>query len=421
MDILFLSHYFPPEGNAPASRVSELCRRWVAAGHSVRVITGVPNVPNGVIYDSYRNRLWQWEAWQGVQVLRVWTYLATNSGTVRRTLNYLSFMVSSFLAGLCVRRPDVVLATSPQFFCGWAGALTAWFRCRPFILEIRDIWPESIEAVGAVKNRMAIQALGWLEQRLYRSAHRIVTVGAGYRSRLIQRGVSSEKIDIVMNGVDRQLFLPDTSPARVRAEFGLDGKFVCAYVGTVGMASGLDILLRAGRALRDQGNLEVVFLVVGDGAVAADLKRQARELGLSNVVFVCRQPKERIPEFIAAADVCLVHLKAQALFESVMPSKIFEALALARPVILGVRGFAAEFLETTGGGLCIEPENARQLNEAVQRLRDNPELARQFGTNGQRYVLERFDRDSLAADYLAIIKAVCGQAPGIAATQAVRR
>jgi glycosyltransferase involved in cell wall biosynthesis len=226
--ILFLTHYFPPEGNAPASRVSELCRRWVAAGHNVRVITGVPNVPSGMIYEGYRNRLWQRETWQGVEVLRVWTHVAPNKGTVRRTLSYLSFMVTAFLAGLCVRRPDVVLATSPQFFCGWAGALTAWFRRRPFILEIRDIWPESIAAVGAVKSQMAIRMLAWLERSLYRSAKRIVTVGAGYRDKLVERGVPPDKINIVMNGVDRELFKPDIPPTRVRSEFGLDGRFVCA-------------------------------------------------------------------------------------------------------------------------------------------------------------------------------------------------
>jgi glycosyltransferase involved in cell wall biosynthesis len=184
----------------------------------------------------------------------------------------------------------------------------------------------------------------------------------------------------------------------------LNGKFVCAYIGTVGMASGLDILLRAGIALRQQGNNDIVFLAVGGGAVAADLEKQAKEKGLTNVMFVGRQPKESIPEFIAATDVCLVHLRNQALFESVMPSKIFEALAMAKPVILGVRGFAAAFLKKAGGGLCIAPEDAGQLCDAVLKLRDHPELARKFGLTGQEYVLKHFDRDNLAAEYLEIIQ-----------------
>ena len=200
--ILFLSHYFHPEGNAPATRVTEMTRRWAAQGHDVTVITGVPNVPDGVVYPGYRNRWLQRETHAGVEVVRVWTYLAPNKGTARRILNYVSFMLTAALAGLFVRRPDVVIATSPQFFCGWAGVIVTALRRLPFVLEIRDLWPESIEAVGAMRNRRLLRFLEWLEQRMYAAASRIVTVGDGYRAKLIERGVDPERIDVIPNGVD---------------------------------------------------------------------------------------------------------------------------------------------------------------------------------------------------------------------------
>src|SRR5688572_1385647 len=199
MRILFISHYFHPEGNAPATRVTEMTRRWAAAGHDVTVITGAPNVPDGVVYDGYENRWRSREQREGVEVVRVWTYLAPNQGTLRRIANYLSFMVMAALAGLSVRRPDVVIATSPQFFCGWAGVIVSTLRRLPFVLEVRDLWPESIEAVGAMRNRRLLRFLEWLEHRMYAAATRIVTVGGGYRDKLCERGVDPARIDVIPN------------------------------------------------------------------------------------------------------------------------------------------------------------------------------------------------------------------------------
>jgi len=400
--ILFFSHYFPPEGNAPATRVFELCRRWVTAGHSVTVVTGVPNVPNGVIYDGYHNRWRQIETLRGIRVVRVWTYVAANRGTFRRIANFISFMLTASITGLFLPRPDIVIATSPQFFCGWAGVIVSKLRRLPFILEIRDLWPESIEAVGALRSGSLFAFLEWLERRLYAAADGIVTVGDGYRRKLLEKGVAERNISVVMNGVDREYFGESVSGAAVRREYGLDGAFVCSYIGTVGMACGLEVVLRAGRLLQERGR-NVKFLIVGDGAVMENLKRVAAEQGLDNVVFSGRQPREMVPQFVAASDVCLVHLKKQRLFETVMPSKIFEALAMAKPVILGVQGFAAEFLRSSGGGICIEPENETELLSAIDRLEGDPEGARSMGVSGRDFVHRHFDRDALAAKYLDVI------------------
>jgi glycosyltransferase involved in cell wall biosynthesis len=404
LKILFFSHYFPPEVNAPATRVFQMGRRWVRAGHEVQVITCAPNVPTGKVYDGYRNRPIQHETVEGIRVTRTWTFLAPNKGSVRRSLNYISYLFSAGLAGLFTRNPDLIIATTPQFFCGWTGALVARLRRVPFVLEVRDLWPESIVAVNAMKPGLAIRFLGWLEQKLYAAAGLIVTVGDGYRSRLIERGVPSSKIAVITNGVDRETLKPGARDESLREKFGLAGKFVCAYVGTIGMACGLDVVLRAATLLKQQGRNDITFLLVGDGAVRDELQDQATGQELDNIIFAGLQPKPLIPALLATSDACLVHLRKQELFQSVLPSKLFEAAAMARPVILGVQGSAASLLTDMNGGICIEPENEEELCSAVTRLSDDPSLARRMGESACRHVQEHFDLDRLASDYLSLLE-----------------
>jgi glycosyltransferase involved in cell wall biosynthesis len=406
--ILFFSHYFPPEGNAPASRVHALCRHWVRTQQAVRVVTCAPNVPDGVVYDGYRNALQHSEEIDGISTLRVWTYLAANKGTTKRILNYLSYMVSASLAGLLVRRPDVVIATSPQFFCGWAGVIVSRLRRVPFILEIRDIWPESIVTVGAMRSARLVRTLEWLERRMYAAATHIVTVGEGYRERFCEKGVPAEKITVISNGVD-EAFQPRPADPALRERWGLGDRFVCAYIGTVGMASGLDVVLRAGRVLAERGRDDIHFLIVGDGAVREKLEAEAERLGVRNVTFTGRLNREQIPLLLATIDACLVHLKKRDLFTTVMPSKIFEAAAMAKPIVLGVGGHAADLVQRAGCGICIEPENETELVGALQRMADDRALTASLGEAGREYIVHRFDRGALAADYLELIRRVCGQ------------
>lgn len=408
MRILFLTHYFFPEGNAPATRVYEATRRFAARGHDVTVVTGVPNVPNGVVYEGYRNRLWQREEVAGVNVVRVWTYLAPNKGTLKRILNYLSFMLSATLAALRVPRPDVVVASSPQFFCGWAGVLASRLRRAPLVLEIRDLWPESIVAVGAMRDPRLIRFLEWLERRMYAAALAIVTVGDGYRRELEARGVPPERISVIPNGIDGAVFHARPDDGRVREEWQLGRRFVCAYVGTIGMGCGLDVVLRAARRLRAEGRDDIRFLLVGDGAVREELEAQVRAEGLDSVVFTGRLPKARMPEVLAAADTCLVHLTRTPLFKTVLPSKIFEAAAMAKPIVLGVEGFAAELVGRVGAGICIEPENETQLLEAVTRLARDPSLARKLGEAGLEHLGRPYDWSGLAKTYLSKLEGLVG-------------
>ncbi|HQG04242.1 MAG TPA: glycosyltransferase family 4 protein [Thermoleophilia bacterium] len=407
MHILYLSHYFVPENNAPAARVHAMAREWVREGHQVTVLTGAPNVPAGVVYDGYRNGLWQDEWIDGIHTIRVWTYLAPNAGTVRRTVNFVSYFVSASVAAAFVRRPDVVIATSPQFFAGWAGVPAHWAHRAPFVLEVRDLWPESITAVGAMDRGLAVRALEVMERTLYAAADHIVTVGDGYREQLMARGVPAAKIDVVTNGVDTELFYPRDPDPAVRARYGVArDAFVVVFAGTIGMASGLDVVLRAARRLRARDRTDIVFLLVGDGAVRAELEATARTEGLDNVVFTGMVPRAQLPDVLAASDACLVHFKRREIFTTILPSKLFEDAAMAKPILLGFEGHAAALVRTADCGLIFTPEDDEALAAAAERLADDPAEARRLGENGRRHVLAHFDRRRLARDYLAVLERV---------------
>jgi colanic acid biosynthesis glycosyl transferase WcaI len=407
MHILFLSHYFVPENNAPAARVHSLAREWTRLGHRVTVITGAPNVPTGVVFEGYRNRLYQQEWIDGIRTVRVWTYLAANRGRLRRGFNFLSYLVTAGAAGALLRpRADVVIATSPQFFAGCAGVPVSRAHDAPFVLEIRDIWPASIVAVGALREGRIVRTLEKLERELYASADHVVTVGSGYRQHLLERGVPDARLDVITNGVDAALFVPRPPDEALRARLGLSGKYVLTYAGTVGMAHGLNVVLRAGHRLREHGRDDIVLLVVGDGARRPELEQAAREQGLRNVVFTGMVGRAELPAYLASSDACLVHMRDTALFSSVLPSKIFEDAAMEKPVIAGLRGEGSDIIAAADCGIVFAPDDDAALAAAVERLADDPEEGRRLGRNGRRFVLEHYDRRRLARDYLAILERV---------------
>ena len=404
MRILFFSHYYTPEGNAPATRVSALCERWAKAGHDVTVVTCPPNVPNGVVYDGYRNARTH-EVVNGVRVERVKVYLAANKGVVRRMLNFVSYFLAALGAALRLPRPDVVIATSPQIFCGYAGVWYARLRRVPLVVEIRDIWPESMNAVGAKVPRLAFWALERIEWAMYRACKRLVTVGEGYRERLVEKGVPREKVSVVMNGTDLSVYSPREKDVALLRRWGLEGKFVVSYIGTVGMACGLEVVLDAAAKVSDN----VAFAIVGDGAHRAALEDEARRRGLANVVFTGRQEKASMPAWIASSDASLVHLKKSDLFTTVMPSKIFESAGCARPIVMGVDGFAKKLVMDAQAGLDMTPESADSLVDCVTRLVRDPALGARLGQNAYANIARRFSRDQQAADYLEILKAVASR------------
>jgi len=404
MRILFLSDNFPPETNAPATRTFEHTRRWVRAGAKVTVVTTQPNFPAGKLFPGYRNRLFQREWIDGVEVIRVWTYITANEGFARRTLDYLSFMVTGFLASLFLPRPNVIVSTSPQFFTACAAYVLSLFKRRPLVFELRDLWPDSILAVGAMKESAAIRALKRLEYFLYHKAARIVSVTNSFRRVLSGNGVSADKIAVVRNGTDLKGFTPGPKPEHLLVKHGLHGKFVAAYIGTLGMAHGLGTVLDA--AERMKSNPGFAFLLVGDGADRAALEQEARNRGLDNVIFAGSVGKDEVVRYWRLADAALVLLRDRPVFRHVLPSKMFEAMATERPIVLGVLGESAELLEASGTGIVIQPESAEALVHAIERLAADREAANEMGRKGRRLVEAEFDRDKLAAQMLDELRSV---------------
>ncbi len=408
MRILFFSQYFPPEMGAPAARTYELARRWVSEGANVTVITAIPNHPTGVIPESYRHaRLFE-EDHDGIRVIRTWIYAAANRGVWRRSLNYASFMVSSLTQGL--RRAgdaDVVVATSPQFLVGLSGLAASRMRKLPFVFEVRDLWPDSIAELGVLRDGMVLRALRRLEMMLYRKASRIVGVAHSTKDELVRRGVDPHKIEIIPNGADGEVFRDLEKYNGIRENLELGEKFVVSYVGTHGMAHGLDTVLESANRLRS--NPDIAFLFVGDGAEREGLIRRARELELDNVHFVGVQPRERIPYYLATSDVSLVPLRRKPLFQKVLPSKLFEIMGCSRPIILGVEGEAQEAVERAQAGLCVRPEDPDALASAILSLYRDPALADSLGRNGRAFVRENFCRDRLASTYLDLLREVVAE------------
>jgi len=404
MRILFLSHYFPPEVNAPASRTYEHCKEWVKDGHEVTVITCVPNHPQGRIYPGYRNKLVQRETQNGIRVLRLWTYVAANQGFLKRTLNYISYMISAILVSPFIQKHDVVISTSPQFFNGLAGFFVSRLKRIPWILEIRDLWPKSILAVGAIRNKTVIRMLEELEDFSYRKADQIIPVTNAFKDHIIEKGSSPEKIEVIMNGVDLLSYTSLPRKNVVSEEYHLNGKFVVSYFGTHGMAHGLETVLHAAKKLGKRK--DILFLLVGSGAERERLFKLSKKMGTANVLMLNQQSKDKMPLFWASSDASMVLLKKTDLFKTVIPSKIFESMAMEKPIILGVEGESKEIIERSESGLCIEPENSNELLKTVLHLYEHREECARLGYNGRKYAMQHHDRSVLAHQYKLLMEKV---------------
>jgi hypothetical protein len=405
MHILFLTDNFPPEVNAPASRTYEHCREWVKAGHQVTVITCVPNFPKGKVYDGYRNRLWQSDLIDGIRVIRVWSYITRNEGFARRVLDYMSFMVSAFFAALFVRKVDVIIGTSPQFFTACAAYATSIVKSRPWIFELRDIWPESIRVVGAMKKEHLLDTLERLELFLYRKATAVISVTNAFKHNLVKRGIDEGKIFVVTNGVDTSRFTPIPKDHDLLTELGLHATFVVGYIGTHGMAHGLDTLIDAARVLASSERAaRVRIMMLGDGAHRTRLEELAKADGLDNILFIRSVPKDEVTRYWSILDASIIHLRKSELFTTVIPSKIFECMGMAIPILHGVEGESAEIVMRHAIGVTFEPENHLNLVDRLFLLHDNQEMRQRLARNGP-HAAQHYDRKVLAAKMLNVIEA----------------
>ena len=380
MKILFLSENFPPETNAAATRVFERALYWVDSGHQVTVITSAPNFPEGALFEGYQNRWQQSEDMSGIKVVRVKTYISANRGVFRRSLDFVSFGITGFIAGLFQPRPDIIAATSPQFFAAVSGWAIAACRRLPFIFELGDLWPTSIAAVGAMRKGFLLGMVEKLELFLYRRSARVAALTHAFKKNLISRGIAEDKIDVVLNGVDLPRYQPQPRDPAMAEEWQLGDKFVIGYVGTHGMAHGLSNVLAAAEQLKEHDDIR--FLLAGAGAERDMLVETARNKALNNVVFLPMQPKDKMPAVWSLCNVALVHLKDSPAFAEVIPSKIFEAMAMGLPILLSVPdGEAREILDSHEAGLWVPPEVPAVLAEAVQKLALDTELLKRLATN----------------------------------------
>ena len=402
MHILFLTDNFPPEVNAPASRTFEHCREWVKAGHQVTVITCAPNFPKGRVFDGYRNRLWQREQMEGIEVIRVWSYITANEGFTRRVMDYLSFMMSAILAGPWVKGVDIIVGTSPQFFTACAAYVLSRFKDVPYVFELRDLWPESIKAVGAMKDSRAIRMLERLELFLYRKAAAVVSVTESFKKVLVRRGIDGSKIHVVTNGVDVSQFTPRPKDEELTKKLNLQGKFVAGYIGTHGMAHALETLLGAADRLRGKN---FAFIFLGDGARKQALRDTAVRLKLDNVVFVDSVSKADVARYWSLLDVSIIHLRRTELFTTVIPSKLFECMGMGIPVLHGVEGESAEIVREHGVGIPFTPESVDELCEALERCSSHPEERAEFRARCLT-AAGCFDRKFLALKMLGILERV---------------
>ena len=399
MKILFLTDNFPPEVNAPATRTYEHCKEWVKQGEKVTVITCVPNFPQGKVYKGYRNVFYQKEIMEGIHIIRVWTYITANEGFIKRTLDYISFSVSAFIAGL-FQKTDIIIATSPQFFTALSGRALSFWKRKPWIMEVRDLWPESIKTVGAMNDNILIRYFEWQEKHCYHSAKKIVVVTDSFKRRLVERGIDSSKIDVVKNGVNRSLFVPVVKDLQLLNELGLQNKKIIGYIGTHGMAHKLDFILQCAKGMEGRNNYHFLFL--GSGAEKRNLLDLKEKLDLKNVTMLDPVSKLEVKRYISILDIALINLRKSELFTTVIPSKIFENAGMEIPILMGVNGEAREIIESYHAGVCFEPESETEFCEKLDLLLTDENLYNECKEGCKKLSLD-FDRNLLANKMLQII------------------
>jgi glycosyltransferase involved in cell wall biosynthesis len=392
--VLFVTPYYPPERGAPMVRISETAKVLISQGYEVTVLTTFPNHPTGIVPVEYRGHFILKEVIDEVRIIRIWSYFSSNKGFTRRVLAHLSFgCLAPLLGGKAVGQPDVIIVESPPLFNAIAGHLLSWSKRCPFIFTVADLWPESAIQLGMLRNRIFIRMAEWLEWSTYQHAGAIWAVTEGIYTTLIRRGLSPEYVFLLTNGVDTTLFNP-RSQAQARAELGWNEQFIVLYAGTHGISHALVTLLDAAEQL--QGFPDIRFILIGEGAEKEHLIAEAERRKLPNVTFMEPQPHERMPLFLAAADACVMHMRKIPLFKGALPFKMFEAMAMARPILLGVDGEARRIaVQEAQAALYVEPENAAELASAVLYVHDHPEEAELLGQRARTLVKQRFDRVQL--------------------------
>jgi glycosyltransferase involved in cell wall biosynthesis len=406
MKVLIVTQYFPPEIGATQNRLHAFARALADSGADVDVLTEIPNHPAGVIPPEYAGRWLDVSAMDGFRVVRVRFATAVRKTFWTRMSFYLSFVLMSLVGRRKLAdRYDVVLATSPPLPAAGAGLILArWTRAR-FILDVRDLWPTAAGALGELQNRSLYRAAEWLERRLYRAASRILVTTRAFAADLEARGVPASRLLHVPNGARLDLFVPSDQRA-LRRSLGMENAFVVTYAGLHGIAQGLELLLDAAARMRPGSRTH--FLFIGDGPRKAALQQSASARGLTNVTFLPAVPVDACARYLSASDVLLVPLAPHPIFAMFVPSKLFDSMACARPVVLMVDGEARAILEEAGAGRFVRPGDVDGLIETLAALEDDPAQRAEMGTRGRRFVEAYYSRDAQSRMVVDTVAAVAG-------------
>ncbi len=397
MRILYLSQYFPPEAGATQTRAYEMASNWIHLGHSVTMLTEFPNHPSGIIPLKFKGKCYELSNSEGIDILRVWVKASPIKNFRNRMLFYLSFMFNAILAGFFLTKGkyDFLYATSPPLFVGGAALVLSYLKRTKLVFEVRDLWPESAVALGELTSPKAISWATKLEEACYRRSIQVVVVTHGIYNRLVQRGISPEKLIVIPNGANIAMFgYEPQSRENIRKELGLEGKFLAIYAGIHGLAQGLDTILDTARFLQDYSNIH--FLLIGDGPKKKEILSLAKEYNLPNLTLLPEKPREQIPGYLSAADIALVPLKKAEIFTGALPSKIFDAWACERPVLVSIDGEAREVVESVQGGVFVPPENPTIMAETIIKLMNSPNVLDEMGKNGLKYTKQNHSRKELA-------------------------
>jgi glycosyltransferase involved in cell wall biosynthesis len=405
MKILIVTQWYPPE---PMKIYGELANTLHDLGNEVTVLTGLPNWPSGVLFPGYKPKLWQEEQMNGIRVIRVWLYPDHSRSAIKRTLNLVSFCFSSMLLSpfLC-SRPDIIYLVTPPITAGVAVMLLSKIWRVPYVLEIQDMWPESLRATGLVSNPMALRLVSAAARILYRHSSGIRVISNGFRKNLLGKGVPGSKVHVISNWVDTECYRPVSAETGSESETIFAGKFTVMYAGTIGLAQGLEVVLDAALLLRDDPGIQLVL--VGDGLELDGLRARAAREQIANVKFLGRLPGERMPGLFACADVLLVHLRPDPLFSLTIPHKIFAYLATGKPVLAAMDGDPAAVIENAKAGLTCSPGDAAAMAEAVKRFFGmSAEERATMGCNGRRAACESFGKEQLVGQINKLLARVLG-------------
>lgn len=407
MHILLVHQFFLGENDSGGSRFNQFVKYWEEQGHTVTVLAGTVNYSTGQKDDKYKGRIITEEnPSEATRVLRCYVSDGYNKNFIGRLFGYFSFNLSSTLALFKVKKPDIILVTSPPLFVGITGIIGKFLKRKPLIFEIRDLWPESAIDTGVLTSKPIIKIAYLVEKLSYKAADKINVLTPAFREKLISRkNINPQRIVYVPNGADTDIFMPDETVTWVREEYGLQNKFILTYMGAHGLANNLSSLLEVAKKIKELDG-DVHFMLIGDGMKKPELMEYAELNNLTNVTFVDAQPKNIMPDFCNSSDLCTAVLQDIDTFKTVYPNKVFDYMSCKKPILLGIDGVVRELVEDSNAGVYVNPNEAENVVKKILELKKNPGRLEQMGNNGYEFVIKNFERKTLAQKYTSYMEEI---------------